>query len=51
MDCDVLQGYLFSRPVAAEQLEKDFNPVEIKNLLNRYNFSKSKSEQVVGDND
>ena len=32
-ECDCLQGYLFSKPATAEQLQNDFNPVELRKLL------------------
>lgn len=31
--CDSLQGYMFSKPLSAEQLETGFNTAEIKSLL------------------
>jgi diguanylate cyclase (GGDEF)-like protein len=34
-NCDMLQGYLFSRPATAEQLESDFKQAAIKTLLFR----------------
>jgi diguanylate cyclase (GGDEF)-like protein/PAS domain S-box-containing protein len=32
-ECDCLQGYLFSHPVTAEQLQSDFNLAAVKSLL------------------
>jgi EAL domain-containing protein (putative c-di-GMP-specific phosphodiesterase class I) len=49
LSCYVLQVYLFGRPAKTEQLEKDFNTVNIKNLLERFVFSKS--DQAVRGND
>lgn len=34
--CDMLQGYIFSKAVPAEQLEKDFDTDALKNLFTRY---------------
>jgi EAL domain-containing protein (putative c-di-GMP-specific phosphodiesterase class I) len=33
-NCDMLQGYLFSRPATAEQLESNFKLAAIKTLYN-----------------
>ncbi|CAA9889358.1 Response regulator receiver modulated diguanylate cyclase/phosphodiesterase with PAS/PAC sensor(S) [Candidatus Methylobacter favarea] len=35
--CEILQGYLFSRPASAEQLETDFNTAALKTFLSGNN--------------